>query len=372
VPRDQPKIAGSSARTRHGPIRRRSPTPQSAPGALGLALLLIASASLCGPAAAGATRAFDDSEIVMSHYPPWFKQSFLDLGMDLEEAVDEGKLGLLLFFETDGCAYCAAFIRDVFADPAIRARVRARFDVIGLDIFQDDELTDFQGRAMPVKVFARHEGAVASPTLIFYGPDGARMLRAVGYHPPHRFAAMLDYVVDGHHRTESLRSFLARRRAEAAPEAEMALIPDPLFTEPPYALDRRVPAERPLLVLFERRDCDACRQLHEHVLAHPPVRQLLQRFEVVRLDADDAQTPVLTPRGERSSPAGWTQALDLAATPAIVFFAEDGSEVLRFESLVLRQRMQRAAMYVLEGAYRDGTGFQRFTRAKSIERLGNE
>jgi thioredoxin-related protein len=98
----------------------------------------------------------------------------------------------------------------------------------------------------------------------------------------------------------------------------------------------------------------------------------LQRLDVVRLDADDMQTPVLTPAGERSSPAGWAERLGITATPALVFFAEDGSEVLRFESLVLRQRMERAAMYVLEGAYRDGTGFQRFTRMKSIEAMNAE
>ena len=343
----------------------RAPCSRFAAALLVLAALAIGSAG----AARGTSPLFDDSEIVVSHHPEWFKRSFLDLGMDLEEAVAGGKEGLLLFFETDGCAYCAAFLENVFGDPEIRADVRRHFDVIGLGLFQDDELVDFDGRAMPVKGFARREGAVASPTLIFYGPGGERLLRIVGYQRAGRFRAMLDYVVEGRYRTESFRSYAATRRRAAASEAPAELMPDPLFAPPPYALDRRTPAERPLLVLFERRGCDACRRFHRHVLAHAPVRELLERFEVVRLDADDLETPVLTPPGERTSPAAWAESLDISGAPALVFFSEDGVEVLRFESLVLRQRMERSLMYVLEGAYRDGTGFQRFTRGKSLEAL---
>ncbi|MGD2082191.1 MAG: thioredoxin fold domain-containing protein [Chromatiales bacterium] len=339
-----------------------------------LALTLVL---LTGPSAASHARTdlppvFDDSEIVVTHYPDWFKPSFLDLRADLDEALRADRRGLLLFFETDGCAYCAAFVKDVFGDPSLRDNLRAHFDVVGLDIFQDDELTDFAGQTMPVKVFAKREGAIASPTLVFYGRGGERMLRVVGYQPRERFRRMLAYVTGGHYRTESFRAFSARQKPPPNVDGGDRLASDPLFAEPPHLLDRRIPADRPLLVVFERRGCEACRALHDHVLAHPPVRELLQRFEVVRLDADDDRTPVLTPRGERSSPAGWVETLDIAGTPALVFFSKDGSEVLRFESLVLRQRMERALMYVLDGAYRDGTTFQRFTRAKSIESLAGE
>ena len=40
--------------------------------------------------------------------------------------------------------------------------------------------------------------------------------------------------------------------------------------------------------------------------------------------------------------------------------------------LVLRQRMERSLMYVLEGAYEDGTIYRQLTREKSIEKLLRE
>jgi hypothetical protein len=43
--------------------------------------------------------------------------------------------------------------------------------------------------------------------------------------------------------------------------------------------------------------------------------------------------------------------------------------VFRVDSLVLRQRMERAMLYVLEKAYLRGMTYQQFTRAKTIEKL---
>ena len=55
--------------------------------------------------------------------------------------------------------------------------------------------------------------------------------------------------------------------------------------------------------------------------------------------------------------------------PAVVFFDATGKEVFRLESLVLRQRMERALLYVLEKAYLRGMTYQQFTREKTIEKL---
>ena len=68
---------------------------------------------------------FDDSEIVSKEHPSWFKTSFLDLGEDLAEAREDGKQGLMLFFDTEGCAYCKAFLKHTLDDPGYPGR-RAR------------------------------------------------------------------------------------------------------------------------------------------------------------------------------------------------------------------------------------------------------
>jgi thioredoxin-related protein len=334
--------------------------------ALGLACLL--AAAPFGAAARDAP--FDDSAIVRADDPAWFKTSFLDLREDLAEARAAGKQGLMVLFSTEGCAYCKAFIERSLKDPAIGARVREHFDTLHLEIFDDAGMKDLQGRSLPVKDFARREGAAFSPTLLFYGLDGKPMHRVVGYQSPERFRTVLDYVAGGHHRTLSYRDYLARQ-ASGRPAAGQpaSLVRDPLFDRPPYVLDRRRPAGKPLLVLFERPGCEACREFHAHVLSDPEVRSLLARFQAVQLDARDAATPVLAPDGRRLTPLRWAEELGLAHLPAMVFFDEAGREVLRNDALSYRQRTQRSLQFVLDKAYLRGILFQRYTREKSMERL---
>ncbi len=315
---------------------------------------------------------FDDGEIVTLQYPDWFKPSFLDLGDDLADAQDSGKTGLMLYFGSEGCAYCKAFVEHTLADPKLQADLRARFDAIGLDMFSDLEMTDFAGERLRVKDFAIREGASVSPTLLFYGADGEPLLRIRGYYPPARFRTVLDYLGGGHYRTETLRTFAARQKTEGTPRSAEPE-DSALLGNGPQVLDHTgVPARRPILVLFEAEDCTECRQLQSEVLSYPPVRQLLDRYETARFDWSDSDTPVVTPAGERSNPAAWAERLGIAQVPALLFFDESGQEVFRLESLVLRQRMERALLYVLEKAYLNGTTYQQFTRAKTIEKLKNE
>jgi thioredoxin-related protein len=324
------------------------------------------------PAAAAAREApFDDSEIARAEAPDWFKKSFLDLREDLAEARAAGKRGLMVLFGTEGCAYCKAFIERTLADPAIASTVRANFDTLQLDIFDDSGMNDLQGQAMPVKDFARREGAAFSPTLVFYGLDGRRIFRAVGYQPPDRFRRVLDYVVGGHHRAMSFPDYL-RRGASTAPadRHRQALVHDALFERAPSSLDRRQPARKPLLVLFERGGCAPCRELHGYVLRDPEVRALLPLFQAVQFDAGDATSPLLTPDGRSNTATKWAKELGLAELPAMVFFDEAGREVLRIDAVVYRQRMARALQYVLDKAYLRGIHFQRYTREKTLQRLG--
>jgi len=340
-----------------------------------LLLALICTSMAPVPAPAGQTTEamlFDDSAIETKEIPSWFKASFLDLGEDLTEATDNGKQGLMLFFDTDGCAYCKAFLKHTLGDPEIQADVRTHFDVIHLNMFSDVEVTDFSGHTMPTNQFARREGATVSPTIVFYGSDGDMLHRTVGYSPPKGFRPVLDYVVDGHYATQDFRRYSAGAHPPTGSRHPRP-VEDPLFEDDPFLLDRsNLAAQRPLMVLFEAADCEECRQFQAQVLTHAPVRRLLNRFDAVRFDWADAGTPVVTPSGEKSNPAAWAEELALSRAPALLFFDEAGNEVFRLESLVLRQRMERALLYVLEKAYLEGMTYQQFTRQKTIESLKRE
>ncbi len=321
-------------------------------------------------------RGFDDSEITHIDHPDWFIESpFLDLTEELNKAESNGKKGLMILFTTEGCSYCDLFIRLSLSDPAIAASVQKNFDSIGLEIFDDVEMTAPDGTLTSVKQFANKEGVEFSPTLLFYAGNGKRILRLNGYQAPERFKSIMDYLAEDHYQSESLSDYLKRQTVNSSPAqrkvdlSKMVLTKDPLFEQPPYALDRsHFPARQPLMVIFEKSSCTECENFHSSVLTLKDIRETLEKFEIVRLNAEDIKTPVLGPDGQRITPALWYEQASFTQVPAILFFDESGNEVLKTDALVLHQRLMNSLNYVLEQAYKKGWTYQQFARSKAIER----
>ncbi|MCF7983611.1 MAG: thioredoxin fold domain-containing protein [Thiohalocapsa sp.] len=338
-----------------------------------LAAALILSACCLWPPGVWAVDAdFDDGAIYQIVYPDWFKESFLHLPDDAAEAAEDGKQGLFVFFSTQGCSYCHLFIEQSLGDPAIAERLRAHFDSIGLEIFSDAEMTDFDDKETRVKAFAVDQGVQFAPTLLFFDTEGERLLRLTGYYDPQTFDRVLDYLIGGHHREIALRDYL--RAGQTSSEAAGGdLLSDPMFAQPPYALDRsRVAAERPLLVLFESADCPRCERFHREVLGDAPTRERLKAFDVVRLDAADDETPVLTPGGTRTVPNAWLEELGFTQLPALAFFNETGELVLASDALILKSRMNNSIGFVTERKYEQGWNYQRYARSQGMKKAAGE
>lgn len=310
---------------------------------------------------------FAEDVFVDVEFPDWFKTSFLDLDVDLEQALNANKQGLMIFISTSRCSYCKAFIENSLTLPDIRQRVQESFDVIGLEIFDDSMMTDPNGKHYRVKEYVSAQKAAFTPTMIFYGAGGRKLLKIVGYYPPDKFRSVLDYLQGGHYENEPLRSYTSRNNKLTLKDKPIKTDHE-LFTRPPHILDRRAGnAERPLLVLFEQPDCDACERLHSRVLADNAIRRLIGRYEAVQLDASDTDTRVLTPGGERLSPKAWFAKLDLTYQPALVFFDKSGKEVLRLDSETQRYRMEGTLQLVLEKGYENDAQLQRWRRDKAVE-----
>ncbi|WP_462330067.1 thioredoxin fold domain-containing protein [Thiohalocapsa halophila] len=339
-----------------------------------LAAGLLAALLLLPVAAAAVDPDFDDAAIMQIQYPDWFKASFLDLPDDAAMAAEAGKQGLFLFFSTEGCSYCHLFIEKSLGDPAIAERLREHFDAIGLEIFSDAELTDFSGETTRVKQFALDAGVEFAPTFLFYDTDGEALVKLTGYYGPERFAKVLDYLVEGHHQRVGLREYLAQTKAAADAAAGWTLPSDPLFEPPPHALARNdaMPAERPLLVLFEGGECERCPRFHNEVLGDDSIRDKLAGFDLVRLDAGDAETPVLTPAGARTNPQDWYAELGFTQLPALAFFAEDGRRVLETDAVVLNSRMHNSIGFVTDRVYEQGWSYQRYARSQAMKRVQAE
>ncbi len=327
--------------------------------------LLLASIVLLAPLSASSATSFVDSEVKHIGYPVWFKDTpFFELEEVLAKARSDGKHGLMLLFTSEGCSYCEVFIRKSLGDPVIASMVRKHFDSVGMDIFSDADMVDPGGKEISVKAFARREGAEFSPTLLFYGKGGKRVLRVTGFQSPGRFKIILTYVTGQHYQSTSLGDYFNRFAINKSAHAGK----HPEYYRS-HVLNRNLlPTSKPLLLIFEKTGCDECDDFRNDVLRLKLIKNTLKRFEVVNLDGMDDKTAIITPDGNRATALSLFRRYAFSRMPAIAFFDVNGNAVLKTDALVLPQRMMNSMNFVLEKAYKKGWTYQKFARTKAIER----
>lgn len=284
-------------------------------------------------------------------HPSWFKFSFLDLRDDLEEARDAGKKGIALYFGQKNCAYCKALMDINFKIPDIVRFTRKNFDIIPIDIWGGKLVTDLNGETLSERKLAVRENMNFTPSFLVYDVDGNEVLRLRGYYPPYTFRAALRYVAEGSYKEESLRAYMDRADPPGKFDLE-DMNEQPFFLPPPYALGRnRIPAERPLIVFFEQRACHACDILHTGPIGDKDTVEMLKQFDTVQLDAR-SDIPVMTPSGEKTTASDWARKLNIFYTPALIFFDENGEEIMRLDSVTRLYRLKGVLKYVLTKAYK--------------------
>lgn len=305
------------------------------------------------------------------HTPDWFQLSFLDLAEDLEDAVARGRQGLAIYFGMDNCPYCEAMFERNLALPDIRQYFSDHFDVIAIDVQGSRMLTTLSGRTMSERQFAIERRLNFTPSFTFFDAEGNEIHRIRGYYPPYRFRAALEYVIDRHDREGSFSEYLAR--ADPPPKFEMDDINQRSFFAPaPHMLDRsRFRAQRPLAVFFERNACHACDILHSEPLTDPDVLRFLLLLDNVQLDLD-ADTPVITPSGQRTTARQWARDLDVHWAPSILFFDEGGEEIIRIDSVVGLSRLGNVLDYVLTRGYEEFPTFERWRAQRAAQSAAGE
>ncbi|MET0086250.1 MAG: thioredoxin fold domain-containing protein [Sedimenticola sp.] len=308
---------------------------------------------------------FDDAPLEEPlEHPSWFKESFLDLPEDLNEAVTAGKSGVIIYFGQRRCPYCQKLLEVNFGQQDIADYTQRHFDVIPVDIWGIDELTDMDGATLTEREFALRKKSNFTPTLIFYTDGVDETLRLTGYHPPYTFRAALEYVAGGHYRNEPFKAYLDRGDG-ALTFSEGELNEADFFSPPPHALDRsRLPGETPLAVFFERGNCHACDILHAQPLQKRSILSLLEGFETVQLDIN-ADTPVITPDGKRTTARQWADSLGLFYSPSILFFDESGREIMRVDSVVQFYRLRNILDYIGSRGYLSEASYQRWRTRSS-------
>lgn len=303
--------------------------------------------------------------------PDWFKLSFLDIYDDIDEAVAKGKDGLIVYFGQKHCPYCKAHLEINWGNPDIVKYTRDRFDVIAIDVKGSRNITTVEGRVYEEKAFSVKQKTNFTPSLLFYNAKKEIVLKLQGYHSPYKFRAALEYVSDKHYEKETFREYLSR--AEMADSfGKNELNRHTTFMPAPYILDRsRLSAHRPLAVFFEQPRCHACDVLHAGPLSNETIMADLKKMDVVQLNMQ-SETRLIAPNGRKITASEWARELDLYYSPTIIFFDQQGKEILRINSVVWLYRLKNVLEYVLSGAHKEYETYQLWRQHIGRQKAGFE
>ncbi len=100
------------------------------------------------------------------HKEDWFAVTFKDMREDLDAANESGKR-LAIIVEQFGCIYCRKLHEEVLSDPEVSDYIKENYMVVQLNMFGDEEVTDFDGEALSERDAVRRWGLVFTPTVLF-------------------------------------------------------------------------------------------------------------------------------------------------------------------------------------------------------------
>ena len=295
--------------------------------------------------------------------PFWFKDSFLDLADDIQEAQEEGKK-LLIYYHQAGCPYCFNLVQQTFLDPVLSQYIQKHFDLVALDLWGDREVTLADGSAISEKDLAIKWKIQYTPTLLFFSDSDTPVFRIDGYRSREMMAKVLDYVVTGDTETSLAQSMIQK-------DVSAELYPSTLIQ--PASTYKASPTNKPVALLFEYPGCDDCLQLHKRVLSRSDTHKLMQKYDFYRFDVSSEELIQLKD-GSSGTAAEYAEKLGLSYYPSMVLLNKEGQEKLRVDAYVQSFHFNTALEFVSDRVYQRMPEFQRFIneRADRLREAGQE
>ncbi len=293
--------------------------------------------------------------------PEWFKQSFLDIRKDIAEATEANRRVVLYFYQ-DGCPYCKKLLEDNYGNRDISEYSRKHFDTIAINMWGDRGVVDINGEDSTEKQFAEGLRVLFTPTMLMLDEQGKAILRINGYYHPGKFMAALQYVAGKHETASTFREYYGE---QPQIKATGKLHVEASYIQPPYDLrTERRNSGKPLLVMFEQKQCLACDELHLDILQREESRKEKAKLDIVLLDMW-SNARVTTPDGRQLLARDWAKELNIQNSPSFVFFDDSGQEIFRAEAYLRAFHTQGIMDYVSSGGYREQPNFQRWLAAKA-------
>ncbi|HHZ88002.1 MAG TPA: thioredoxin [Chromatiaceae bacterium] len=146
----------------------------------------------------------------------FFNTTLGDYREELKTAREQGRQGILLFFEMDECPFCHRMKTTVLNQPQVQNYFREHFLIFPIDIEGDIEVIGFDGRVVIEKDFAFRQNRVrATPVFAFFDLTGNRIVRYTGATSGIVETLLLGkYVVDGIYKDMSFTRYKRSQREQ--------------------------------------------------------------------------------------------------------------------------------------------------------------
>ena len=274
--------------------------------------------------------------------PSWFKESFLEIAEDVEEAGEENK-HVILFFQLNSCPYCDRMLEESFEAEPLRSYIQQHFDTIAINVRGDRDIAFNEDISVTEKELSDILKVAATPAILFLGKENQTIVRVNGYRAPQRFQSVLEYVATGAYQSESLADYQQAKLDRKVYQ----LRTNTLFSD----ITDLSSVDGPLMLIFEDGSCYDCDEFHDGLLTHAQVRKEIEPFTIVRLDTDSDQ-PIIDLFGNKTTAEKIAKEYEMTYRPGILVF-DDGNLLRRNDSLVFPHHFKESMRYVAGGYYKD-------------------
>ncbi len=273
--------------------------------------------------------------------PDWFKESFLDIAEDIDEAGEANK-HVMLFFQLNDCPYCDRMLSESFESDPYKSFIQTHFDVIAINVRGDRDIAFNDELEMTEKELSEQLNVFATPAIIFLNASNEQVVRVNGYRASERFQKILDYVSSRAYADMKFVEYIDKNLTESV----YTLRDHKLFS----TADDLSAVEGPLLVIFENRGCYECTEFHDRLLSREDVVNELAKYTVVRLDTDSSHV-ITDVDGVKTTTSGLARKHQMTFRPGILIF-DEGKLLGRYDSLLYSYHFREGLRYVADGFYK--------------------
>ena len=291
--------------------------------------------------------------------PEWFKESFMDMNEDVEEAKESDK-HVMLFMTLKFCPYCTKMLNNNFIEGAkLQPYIKDNFDVIGIDIKGSKEIAVNEDLTLTEKEYAKHLNVQYTPTILFLNQSNEIVVRINGYRSSENFKYILDFVKNKEYKNMNLTQYIEKVKNKTF----YTLQDNTMFQE----INDLSKIDGPLAVIFEDGSCTQCDYLHNNTLKNKDVLNEMNKFIIVRLDASSS-SKIVTPNGIVTTPEKWAQDLVLDYRPGILLF-NNKKERARIDALLYSFHFKELFRFVSTEQYKIYKSFLDYLRVRQSELL---